>query len=128
MILAGAELLITMWWGHAVRLSTGTGLVGPLAVALASGLIACGLATWFHPVQRSVYSTVAILLAIAALTTADVGGFLAGTLIGAAGGSLGFAWVPTGQPERRRRQEQPGSADGGRTLTLIVTDASTETD
>lgn len=70
----------------------------PVAVVLAGGLIACGLLLVCHPVNGSLYSTAAILVAISALMTAHVGGYLIGTLLGGAGGSLAFAWVPREQP------------------------------
>ena len=97
MIIAGAKLLGAMRRGRAVRLTAAAGLSGPVQPPLASALVGCGLLTWFHPVQRSVYATAAILLATAALMTSDVGRHLMGTLIGAAGGSIAVAWVPTGR-------------------------------
>jgi hypothetical protein len=66
----------------------------PAGLLIAGGIIACGLLLLFDPVQRSVYATTAILLAISALTTSHLGGYLAGTLLGAAGGAVAFAWVP----------------------------------
>ena len=95
MILAGTELLVVLWWVEPIRLSAGAALGGPIQLLLAAGLVLCGLLTWLQPVRRSGYSTAAILLAICALLTPDMGGFLGATLLGAVGGSLSFAWVPT---------------------------------
>jgi Family of unknown function (DUF6114) len=108
MILAGAELLAVMWSAHPVRLSAGAALGGPIQAILAAGLISCGLLTWIQPVRRTVYSTAAVLLAICALLTPDMGGFLVATLLGAVGGSLGFAWVPG---HEWHEPPQEGSAD-----------------
>jgi Family of unknown function (DUF6114) len=71
--------------------------VRPAGLLIGGGLIACGLLLLFDPAQRSLYAVSAILLAIAALLTAHLGGYLLGTLLGLAGGALAFAWVP-GQP------------------------------
>jgi len=119
MIAGGAELLVTLQAGRPATSAGWVGLAGPVQATLGVCLIVSGLLTWFHPVQRSLYSTAAILLATAALMTADVGGFVAGTVLGAAGGALGFAWVPAGKSGGRAG----GAADThARGLTLIVTE------
>jgi hypothetical protein len=99
-----------------------------VGVLIAIALVLCGLLLWFHPVQRSLYSTAAILLAIAALMTAHLGGYLLGTLLGAVGGSVAYAWVPGQQPEPRARHgSAPRPAGPGRgpapALTLIIGDS-----
>jgi hypothetical protein len=66
----------------------------PAGLLIAVGIIVCGLLLLFDPVQRSVYATAAILLAISALTTSHLGGYLVGTLLGGIGGAVAFAWVP----------------------------------
>jgi Family of unknown function (DUF6114) len=72
----------------------------PAGLWIAAGLITCGLLLLFDPVQRSAYSVLAILLAIAALKTSHLGGYLIGTLLGLAGGAVAFAWVPMVPAER----------------------------
>lgn len=67
----------------------------PAGLLIAGGIIACGLLLLFDPVQRSVYATATILLAISALTTSHLGGYLVGALLGVAGGAVAFAWVPS---------------------------------
>jgi hypothetical protein len=95
-----------------------------VGAAIAIALVLCGLLLWFHPVQRSLYSTAAILLAIVALMTAHLGGYLIGTLLGAVGGSVAFAWVPGQQPEPRPRHGRAPRPDGpGPALTLIIGDS-----
>jgi hypothetical protein len=99
-----------------------------VGILAALALVSCGLLLWFHPVQRSVYSTVAVLLAILALLTAHLGGYLLGTLLGAIGGAVAFAWVPGEQPELRSRHGIAARADAqGPALTLIIGDSEGDT-
>jgi hypothetical protein len=95
----------------------------PLALLLAAGLIVCGLLLLFDPVQRSLYSTGAVLLAVVGLSTAHLGGYLIGSILGAAGGALAFAWVPAAP--RAPAGAAPGGSQG---LKLIVGQASTRPD
>ena len=91
----------------------------PLALLIAAGLIVCGLLLLFDPVHRSLYSTAAVLLAVLALSTAHVGGYLIGSILGAAGGALAFAWVPAAP--RAPAGPAPGAPQG---LKLILGQAS----
>jgi hypothetical protein len=81
-------------------------IIVPPGLLIAAGIVACGLLLLFYPVQRSVCATAAVLLAISALTTAHLGGYLAGTALAAAGGAVAFAWVP-------RRPPAPAPGRGG---------------
>jgi Family of unknown function (DUF6114) len=112
------------FWGAAVTLAAGgetaavrfsqpvhpAWTILPAGLLIAGGLIACGLLLLFDPAQRSLYAVLAVLLSIAALLTSHLGGYLAGTLLGLAGGALAFAWVPS-------RPAAPPPAPAG--LTLI---------
>jgi hypothetical protein len=96
------------FWGAAVAVASSAelaltgGIVGWLSSAghatpvllLAVGLVLCALLLCFHPVWRSAYSTAVVLLAVTALMTDHVGGYLAGSLLAAVGGAIAFAWVP----------------------------------
>jgi Family of unknown function (DUF6114) len=66
----------------------------PAGVLIAAAIAACSLLLLFDPVQRSIYATLIILLAILALTTSHLGGYLVGTVLACAGGATAFAWVP----------------------------------
>jgi len=84
-----------------VRLTLGgsrPGSLFSLGLVIAAGLVGCGLLLVFDPVQRTLYSTGAILLAVVALSTVHVGGYLIGSILSAAGGALAFAWVPAAPP------------------------------
>jgi len=86
----------------------GTRTVVPVGVLIAGGILACALLLLFDPAQRSVYATAAVLLAISALTTSHLGGYLVGTMLGAAGGAVAFAWVPRVRGGRQVRIPIPG--------------------
>jgi CDP-diglyceride synthetase len=101
MILAGIELLMVLWWAGPARVPAGAAFGTPVQLLLASGLIFCGLLTLLQPVHRILYSAAAILLAICAVLTPDIGGYVAGALLGAAGGALSFSWVPQCHPRGR---------------------------
>ncbi|HEU5418663.1 MAG TPA: DUF6114 domain-containing protein [Streptosporangiaceae bacterium] len=113
-VAGGAEIAV-------VRLTAGGGRLDPLVplgLLIAAGLIGCGLLLVFGPVQRSLYSTAAVLLAVVGLSTVHVGGYLIGSVLGAAGGALAFAWVPAAPPA------VGGPPPGGpQTLTLILGEA-----
>ncbi len=80
---------------------------------IAGAMVICGVLLLAYPVQRSGYATVVILLAVAALSTAHLGGYLAGALLGAGGGAVAFAWVPAiavrPRADSDERAERPGT-------------------
>lgn len=70
------------------------GLAGTSGFVLGGLLCLCGLFLWFSPALHGFVGLTAALLALTALVTTNIGGFLLGTLLGLVGGSLGFAWRP----------------------------------
>jgi hypothetical protein len=123
LIVAGSELLLIPLPLGSLGLILHVGIGGVLGILIGSVMILCALLLWFHPVQRTFYSIVAILLAIAALIASNLGGFFLGTLLGVIGGSLGFAWVPDELPERGLRQSPPPPDQPSEGLALILGDA-----
>jgi hypothetical protein len=116
---AGAEIA-------AVRLSLpvhSPRTIVPAGVLIAGGIVVCGLLLLFDPVQRSVFATAIVLLAILALATSHLGGYLAGTLLAGAGGATAFAWVPARaqSPDSPARAAPPG-------FTLILGEADGRAD
>jgi hypothetical protein len=103
-IAGGAEILAT----HLALPSHAPRMIHPAGLLIAGGIVVCGLLLLFGPAQRTLYATAAILLAISALTTSHLGGYLLGTILGAAGGAVAFAWVPSMPPEQRVRPALPG--------------------
>jgi hypothetical protein len=125
-IVAGTELMAVLWPRHGLGFWPASGLAGLGQLLLADALIACGLLTWFHPVWRSAYSTATVLLAISTLMTSSVGGYLAGAILGAAGGALSFAWVPGRQVEHTEPRTPP--ADSPVAGLALVTGDGNEAD
>jgi hypothetical protein len=130
LVLSGAEMLLIPLPMHSMGLVLHIGTGGVLGILIGALLIACALLIWFNPAQRTFYSIVAVLLAIAALIATNLGGFIIGTLLGVTGGSLAFAWTPlapdaeTAAPRRRRRGRSPGRHDGSAGLSLVFGDSA----
>jgi hypothetical protein len=103
---------------------------GSLEVALASGprglvgyilpglMIICGVLTLFNPAQRIFYSVVGLLSSLGAWTTSNMGAFMVGTILGVAGSTMTFGWLPeqgprarrSGRRKKRDRQEEAAPA------------------
>ena len=66
------------------------GLAGYLVPVM---LLLCGILLWFNPAQRTFYSLLAIVLALASWVTSNLGGFFLGMMLGLVGGALAFAWT-----------------------------------
>ncbi|MFJ5772801.1 DUF6114 domain-containing protein [Streptomyces sp. NPDC093094] len=98
--LGGAEILLTMKASLKVVLHIGMqGLAGYLLPVL---MVLCGLLILFSPAQRLFYSLTGLLLSLGSWLTSNLGGFLLGLLLGAAGSCLAFGWLPDQEPRRRR--------------------------
>ncbi len=104
-LVGGAEILLTE--GAALPLIIHIGLQGFAAYVVPIVLVLTGLLLLFHPVQRTFYSLLAIILALGSWVTSNLGGFFLGMLIGVIGGSLAFAWQPRQQFDREERRGKP---------------------
>ncbi len=72
-------------------------------------LLLMGVLLWLNPIDRIIYSLIAIFLALWSWTTSNLGGFFVGMLLGMVGGALAFAWTTDskhGSPSRRVRGTQ----------------------
>ncbi|MFF6772477.1 DUF6114 domain-containing protein [Streptomyces sp. NPDC012637] len=98
--LGGAEILLTQRASVSVILTAGAdslaGYVLPIIMTV------CGLLIVFNPRQRLFYSVIGVLASLASWVTSNLGGFFVGMLLGLAGSSLAFGWLPD-RPRRRRR-------------------------
>jgi hypothetical protein len=107
-LLGGIEILLSERAPVAVVVHLGAqGLAGYVVPVV---LVLCALLLWFNPAQRIFYSILAVLAALASFITSNLGGFVLGMLLGIVGGSLAFAWVPTGH--RRAWHSWSATANG----------------
>ncbi|HEX7994083.1 MAG TPA: DUF6114 domain-containing protein [Streptosporangiaceae bacterium] len=104
-IAGGTEILLTE--ALAVPIVVHIGLQGVAGYLIPIVLLITGLLLLFHPVQRTFYSVVAIILALGCWITSNLGGFLIGMLAGVIGGCLAFAWRPSRQPEQQESRGEP---------------------
>jgi Family of unknown function (DUF6114) len=106
-VLAGAEILLSE--KAPLPLIIHIGLQGLAGYLIPAVMVLCGVLLLFHPIQRTFYSVLAVLLALGSWITSNLGGFFVGMVIGLIGGSLAFAWQQRGQryPGKRRRGRRP---------------------
>ena len=118
LLLAGLELiaipLLSVLAHGSVKVVIYIGIGGVFGVLIGGLLVACGLLTWFHPVQRVFYAIAGVLLALGSFVATNLGGFFVGMLLGVIGASLSFGWTPgvgrlTGQHRPRPRRTGPPS-------------------
>jgi hypothetical protein len=118
LLLAGVELiaipLLSVLAHGSVKVVIYIGIGGVFGVLIGGLLMACGLLTWFHPVQRVFYAIAGVLLALGSFVATNLGGFFVGMLLGVIGASLSFGWTPgpgrlAGQHRPRPRRAGPSS-------------------
>lgn len=66
-------------------------------------LVMFGLGAWFQPATSNYVGVLGIIVAIIALPTSNLGGFVIGSLLGIIGGAFTFAWQP-GEKKRREKE------------------------
>jgi hypothetical protein len=90
MILAG------LWIVQAMNFSIGLALTGGWSYAagyvMGGGLALFGLVAWVAPHYRTLTGLVGFLIAVAAFPTANLGGYLIGSVVGIIGASMVWAW------------------------------------
>lgn len=75
-----------------VMISTVSGVSTLLIGAL---LVMFGLGAWFRPSTSTYLGVLSIIVAVIALPTSNLGGFLIGSVLGIVGGALTLAWEPS---------------------------------
>ena len=114
LIVCGAgEILSTtvVSLGPTFRVGLG-GVNAFVGVIITAVLGLCGLLLWFSPGQRTFYSIVAVILALATFNTINYGGFFLGLLLGVVGGAMAFAWSSAPAPERGEPHMQDAPPSG----------------
>ena len=69
-------------------------------------LITCGVMTWSKGDSRILTGITAMILALVALPTSNLGGFLLGTLLALLGGAWALSWSPDAQPVKESLNEE----------------------
>lgn len=112
-VLGGGEILFSE--KAPLRVIVHFGLTGLAGYLIPSVMVLCGVLLVFNPAQRTFYSILSVLLALATWPTSNLGGFLVGMLFGLIGGSLAFAWMPLSQiPETKApKRKRPKAAAHG---------------
>lgn len=75
-----------------VMISTVSGVSTLLIGAL---LVMFGLGAWFRPATSTYLGVLGIIVAVIAIPTSNLGGFLIGSVLGIIGGALTLAWEPS---------------------------------
>ncbi|HVX52892.1 DUF6114 domain-containing protein [Nocardioides sp.] len=109
-ILAGLEIV------KAMSFSIGLALTGGWSYAagyvMGGGLILFGLVAWFAPTYKGLAGFVAFLVALAAFPTANLGGYLLGSVLGIIGASMIWSWGPK-RPSKRQLRKMSGTVTPG---------------
>ncbi|WP_424890806.1 DUF6114 domain-containing protein [Streptomyces sp. XH2] len=92
LVLAGAEIAAVPL--APVSVLVGLGLGGIAALGVGAALVVAGLFLWFLPHTRHYVGVHAVIVSVLSFAVTNLGGFLAGMLLGIAGGATGFAWTP----------------------------------
>ena len=72
---------------------THIGIQGMAGYLIPTFLALCGVLLWLNPIDRVIYSFLALFLALGSWITSNLGGFFVGMLVGVVGGALAFAWT-----------------------------------
>jgi hypothetical protein len=80
-----------------LRIVTHIGIQGLAGYLIPAFMLLCGALLWLNPIDRIIYSLLAIFLALGSWITSNLGGFFVGMLVGVVGGALAFGW--TTEPE-----------------------------
>lgn len=101
-------ILAGLWIIRAMSFSFGLALTGGWSYSagyvMGGGLVLFGLTSWFAPHYKGLCGVAAFLIALGAFPTANLGGYLVGSVLGVVGSSMIWSWGP----------KKPRIARGGR--------------
>jgi hypothetical protein len=90
LIVAGAWIIYWMSFDIGIALTGGWSYSA--GYVMGGALIMFGLVTWLAPHYKSLSGIVAFLIALGAFPTANLGGFVLGSVLGIIGGSMIWSW------------------------------------
>lgn len=93
-LLAGAYFIARPLLGGTFEFYTTVGVRSITPLLLAGGMAAAACVALVVPAQRHFPAIVAMMLAVASLPLANLGGWLIGMVLGITGAGLVFAWAP----------------------------------
>ncbi|MCG5219262.1 DUF6114 domain-containing protein [Streptosporangium soli] len=99
-VAAGLELLSIPLAIDALPVAIMFGTVGA-GYLIALVMMIAGVLLWLQPGQRVFLGVIAVLLSLASFVYSNLGGFLAGMILGLLGGMLAVAWTPDSRPANR---------------------------
>lgn len=105
-ILAGAEIVKMMSFSFGLALTGGWAYSA--GYVMGGGLILMGLVALLTPHYKGLAGVIAFLVALGAFPTANLGGYLVGSVLGIIGSSMIVSWGPK-KPSRRLRSRAEGA-------------------
>ncbi|WP_418057744.1 DUF6114 domain-containing protein [Pimelobacter simplex] len=115
-VLAGAWLVRSMYFSFVLAVSGGWSYSA--GYILGGALVLFGLVAWFAPHYRGLVGIMAVLLALGAFVSVNLGGYLVGSVLGILGGSMIWAWG-----EKRPRRVRGGRRRATTTTTPTASPA-----
>ncbi len=91
---AGAYFIAKPLLGASFQFYTTVGARSIVPLLIGGGMLAAAAVAVVLPAQRHFPAIIAMMLAIASLPLANLGGFLIGMVLGIVGAGLVFAWTP----------------------------------
>jgi hypothetical protein len=73
---------------------------GSAATLVAAVLVCCGAGVWWRPELKTAGGVIAMIAALVAVVTTNLGGLIIGSLLAVIGAAATLAWTPT--PRSRR--------------------------
>lgn len=114
-LLAGAWFIASPLLGESLEFYTTVGVRSITPLLLAGGMAAAAVVAIVLPAQRHFPAIVAMMLAVASLPLANLGGWLIGMVLGIAGAGLVFAWAPYTDKQLARYAERDARRAARRT-------------
>ncbi|MFT4264317.1 MAG: DUF6114 domain-containing protein [Nocardioides sp.] len=97
-----------LWIIKFMSFSVGLALTGGWSYSagyvMGGGMVLFALVSWFAPYYKGLAGLVAFLVALGAFPTANLGGFLVGSVLGIIGSSMIMSWGDK-KPSRRQRRK-----------------------